>query len=179
MQTVTLADCQKITDEAILVRKERDTVETMTRVSLTCLLLKSLATHCRQLSVIDLTKCKLLTDESLLALSKSDCARQLRAISLSGCVQLGNAALRSLIEIANGSLLHLKLSGLYKVSLSAVSMSVCVCRNGLTLLQVDEEVMTTITSLCPALQTLHLASCDKVSMLYSMHLSVLIIFSFR
>ncbi len=65
--------------------------------------------------MIDLTRCRLLTDESLMALSRSSCARQLRAISISECVLMGNAALRALIEHAGGSLQTLKLNGLYKV----------------------------------------------------------------
>lgn len=63
---------------------------------------KALASSCPGLIVVDLTRCRSITDEGVLALAAQ--CRLLEVISLSGCLGLTSAALLALAQ--NCKVLH-------------------------------------------------------------------------
>lgn len=170
LSTLRLNYCKFVTDVSLQALSRNCTK--LEELGLQCCInitdngLSSLAQGCHSIQILEISKCVKVGDTGVTKIAET--CSLLKILNLSDCLKIGNKAVMSLAEGCK-SLEVLMIGGCRLVSDEAIQTVASVCGPRVRILQLEwctnisNDSVLSVLSLCPQLENLNIACCDKVT----------------
>lgn len=170
LSTLRLDGCKSVTDGSLQALSKNciklEELGLQSCINITDNGLSTLAQGCRSIRILEMNKCVKVGDTGVMKIAGT--CPHLKILNLSDCLKIGNKAVMSLAEGCK-RLEVLMIGGCRLVSDEAIQALASVCGPSLRILQLEwclnisNDSLHLVLSLCPQLENLNIACCDKVT----------------